>query len=67
MYCIYHLTSASDPSKWETVATLTGHTDYVMSMSWSPDGSRAITGGGDETVRIHNHGTNRISNSIRHI
>ena len=32
--------------------TLEGHTDWVRSVSWSPDGGRLATGSDDETVKI---------------
>ena len=31
---------------------LTGHTDAVCSVAFSPDGRRIVTGSGDETVRV---------------
>ena len=31
---------------------LTGHTNYVSSVSFSPDGSRIVSGSWDETVRV---------------
>ncbi len=35
-------------------ATLLGHTNSVMAASWSPDGSRVLTGSADQTARIWN-------------
>ena len=32
--------------------TLTGHTDGVAAVGWSPDGSRLVSGGNDRTIRI---------------
>jgi ribosome assembly protein 4 len=32
--------------------TLSGHTGWVLAVSWSPDGSRLATGSMDKTVRI---------------
>ena len=34
------------------VATLTGHTYRVLYLALSPDGSTAVTGAGDETLRF---------------
>lgn len=31
---------------------LTGHTDKVMSVAWSPDGTRLASAGADGTVRV---------------
>ena len=32
----------------------TGHSDYVRSVCFSPDGSRIVSGSDDKTVRIWN-------------
>jgi hypothetical protein len=34
------------------VARLPGHTSYVWSLAWSPDGSTLASGSGDFTVRL---------------
>jgi WD40 repeat protein len=34
------------------VSTLSGHSDWVFSASFSPDGKRLVTASADETVRI---------------
>ncbi len=36
------------------LATLTGHTDWVLCVSWSPDGETIATGSMDGTVRLWN-------------
>ena len=37
-----------------TAQTLIGHTSYVQSVSWSPDGKHIVSGSLDNTVRIWN-------------
>ncbi len=37
-----------------SIATLTGHSDYVVSVAWSPDGSKIASGSDDESVKIWN-------------
>jgi WD40 repeat protein len=34
------------------VLTLKGHTGFVISASWSPDGSRLVTGSEDQTAKV---------------
>jgi hypothetical protein len=34
------------------VARLPGHTSYVMSLAFSPDGATLVSGSGDSTVRL---------------
>ena len=38
----------------ENIVTLTGHTDWVRTTAFSPDGNALISGGADGTVRIWN-------------
>jgi ribosome assembly protein 4 len=40
--------------------TLTGHTGWVLAVSWSPDGSRLATGSMDKTVRIWDPETGKV-------
>jgi len=39
------------------IASLPGHTDKIAAVAWSADGSRAMTGSGDGTVKIWNAAT----------
>ena len=39
-------------STGEEVARLEGHTNYVFSLAFSPDGATLVSGSGDGTVRI---------------
>lgn len=36
----------------KVITKWTGHTDYVMSVCWSADGKRVLSGSLDETVRV---------------
>jgi WD40 repeat protein len=40
------------------IATLTGHTDRVLGVSWSPDGKHIASASSDETVRVWEWNTN---------
>ncbi|WP_405070884.1 hypothetical protein OG558_15425 [Kribbella sp. NBC_01510] len=41
------------------IATLNGHTDYVVSVAFSPDGKTIVSGSSDHTVRLWDLGTRR--------
>ena len=41
-----------DTTTWQETLTLRGHTDWVHSVSWSPDGMRLVSASKDETVKI---------------
>src|SRR5438105_565359 len=40
------------PLSAQQSATLTGHTDSVWSVAFSPDGKRIVSGGRDQTVKV---------------
>ncbi len=48
----------------KTAITLSGHTDYVMSTNFSPDGSRAVTASWDGTARIWDARTGRALRTL---
>src|SRR5262249_34914758 len=43
---------ATDYGQWQTLRTLTGHTDDVFSVSWSGDGLQLASGSADQTIKI---------------
>ena len=48
----------------EGMNTLTGHSSGVMSVSFSPDGARIVSGSDDNTVRVWDAVTGRIINTL---
>ena len=44
--------NAQDVSKFKCLKTLEGHSYGVLSVAYSPDGTKIISGSGDETVKI---------------
>ena len=44
--------NAQDVSKFKCLKTLEGHLGEVMSVSYSPDGTKIISGEGDKTIKI---------------
>ena len=41
-----------DANTGECLKTLRGHSDWVLSVAYSPDGTKIISGSFDETVKI---------------
>jgi WD40 repeat protein len=44
--------NAQDVSKFKCLTTLKGHLGEVMSVSYSTDGTKIISGSDDETIKI---------------
>jgi WD40 repeat protein len=45
--------------------TLSGHTSWVESVAWSPDGKRLATGGYDATVQVYTMDIHDLMNLAR--
>ena len=41
-----------DVASWQLLHTLHGHSASVMSVAWSPDGTRLASGSSDNTIKI---------------
>ena len=48
LFILSPLVLADEPPK--PIRTLTGHTGSIMSVALSPDGTRAVSGGQDQTT-----------------
>ena len=46
------------------IRPLTGHTDHVLALAYSPDGKRLVSGSYDNTVRIWNSETGRLLSTL---
>ncbi len=44
--------NAQDVSKFKCLKTLYGHSNYVASVAYSPDGTKIISGSFDDTIKI---------------
>ncbi len=44
--------NAQDVSKFKCLKTLKGHSKWVRSVAYSPDGTKIISGSDDETIKI---------------
>ena len=46
------------------ITKLEGHTSYVRSVAYSPDGMRIISGSGDHTIRMWDAQSGKLENTI---
>ena len=44
--------NAQDVTKFKCLKTLEGHSDWVESVAYSPDGTKIISGSDDTTIKI---------------
>lgn len=52
LFVIIFLSSNSFSQNYVHYATLTGHTDRIFSIAFSPDGQTLVSGGADTTIRL---------------
>ena len=57
--------NAQDVSKFKCLETLKGHSYGVLSVSYSPDGTKIISGSGDETVKIWDANTGECLKTLK--
>ena len=55
---------AQDVTKFKCLKTLKGHKYSVNSVSYSPDGTKIISGSGDETVKIWDANTGQCLKTL---
>jgi WD40 repeat protein len=54
-----------DTATWNRLQTLHGHKNSVVSLCFSPDGSRLVTGSSDQTARLWDTGTGGLIGLLR--
>ncbi|MBQ5892572.1 MAG: TIR domain-containing protein [Bacteroidales bacterium] len=52
-------------NEYKLLKTLEGHSDWVDSVAYSPDGKRIISGSGDKTVKIWNANTGQCLKTLK--
>jgi WD40 repeat protein len=50
--CADNLIRIWDVATRQELAELSGHSDYVHALAFSPDGTRLISSSGDRTIRV---------------
>lgn len=48
----HQLIHIGDANTFDELVQLAGHTSYVKSLAWSPNGDTLVSGSGDHTVRL---------------
>jgi len=56
-----------ETSSWDSFTVLEGHTGSILSLDWSPDGTRIASGEGTDQVLPHNQGTVKYNIKIWNI
>ena len=56
--------NAQDVTKFKCLKTLAGHSDWVRSIAYSPDGTKFISGSADETVKIWDANTGKCLKTL---
>ena len=49
---IIHILTPTNTRAGQEIRSLTGHSDWVTSVAFSPDGTQIASGSGDKTVRV---------------
>ncbi|MCI5715187.1 MAG: hypothetical protein MR279_01010 [Bacteroidales bacterium] len=57
--------NAQDVTKFKCLKTLKGHKYSVNSVAYSPDGTKIISGSGDETVKIWDANTGKCLKTLK--
>ena len=52
LFVVFEKLNAQDVSKFKCLKTLKGDSEGVLSVAYSPDGKKIISGSGDGTVKI---------------
>ena len=57
--------NAQDVSKFKCLETLKGHSYSVLSVAYSPDGTKIISGSGDKTIKIWEANTGECLKTLK--
>ena len=65
LFVVFERLNAQDVSKFKCLKTLKGHSYSVLSVAYSPDGTKIISGSDDATIKIWEANTGQCLKTLK--